>query len=194
MARYNRFALSMTQARALECLRAGDYAGAVEVWQSALQRLSEKPESRFTRALCELNIGITYFRMELFFNAAERLHLALSCSYEIPPPTTPAHRALRAEIISALARTYEEMEEYAQSDRYYHEACHEFEAAGDRRRKAETLLRWGKLLQRLGAWIDAANLFNRARREAFELPQSSALVREAERAVERVLKNLHGME
>lgn len=194
MARYNRFALSNTQARALECLRAGDYAGAVEVWQSALQRLNEKPESQFTRALCELNIGITYYRMELFFNAAERLELALACTYEIPPPTTPDHRALRAEIIYALARTYEELGDYAKADRFYHEACHEFDEAGDRRRKAETLLRWGRLLERFGAWIDAVNLFNRARREAFELPKSIALVREAERAVERVLKNLSGVE
>lgn len=194
MARYNRFALSNTQARALECLLTGDYAGAVEVWQSVLQQLNEKPESQLTRALCEFNIGITYYRMGLFFNAAERLALALACTYEIPPPTLRGHHALRAEILDALARTHEELGDYAEADRFYHEACHAWDEAGDRRRKAETLLRWGRLLERFGAWVDAVNRFNRARREAFELPKATALVRDAEQAVERVLKNFRSVE
>lgn len=192
MAITKRSVLSNAQARALERLSSGDFAGAVEVWQSALKNLGQASSHLYERTLCELYLGMTYYRMGLLTNSEETLLSALKLSDELNTRNKEQCAELQGNILAMLARVFEETGDYDRADQVYHEACHAFEDSGNPHRKAEILFRWAQLREQQMDLISAVNLYNRARRTAFPLEKADDLSREAEQAVDRVLKILDG--
>lgn len=189
MARSRHSVFNTRQVQALQRFLRGDYAGAIEAWESMLHLLGHTPATRFARALCFYNIGMAYLRLELPYNAAECLRQALHLS-ACSVPLTRAQRLFRADAHYLLAQAYEMHQQPERANDAYHLACHAYEEVGDLRRKAEALLKWANLLECQGELIWAANLYNMARRTAWSLREEEELAMEAEQAVERVLKLL----